>query len=44
MLSRWPISLGQLKAGDNSEKKTLKWDKVIIVFFVSFKKTNQNNL
>ena len=37
MLSRLPVTLAQLKAGNNSEKAT-------IVFFISFKKINQNNL
>ena len=39
MLSRLPISLAQLKAGNSSEKL-----KTIIVFFVSFKEIIQNNL
>ena len=39
MLSRLPISLAQLKVGNNSEK--LKNE---IVFFVLVKKVNQNNL
>ena len=41
MLSRLPLSLAQLKAGNNSEK--LK-NEVGQLFFVSFKKINQNNL
>ena len=43
ILSRLPISLSLLKAGNNS-KKTWKWNKTILVFFVSLKKINQNNL
>ena len=42
MLSRLPISLAQLKAGNNSEK--LKWNKTTIIFFVSFKEVIQCNL
>ena len=38
-LSRLPITLAQLKAGDSSEK--LKNE--VIIFFVSLKKINQNN-
>ena len=37
MLSRLPVTLAQIKAGNNSEKAT-------IVFFRSFKRINQNNL
>ena len=36
MLSRLPITLAQLNAGNNSKK--------LIVFFVPLKKINQNNL
>ena len=43
MIRRLPITLAQLKAGNNSEK-TLKWNKTTIVFFVLFKKINKNNL
>ena len=39
MISKLPISLAQLKAGDNSEK--LK-NEITAVLFVSFKKINQN--
>ena len=38
MLNRLPISLAQLKAGNNSKNQTT------IVFFVLFKKANQNKL
>ena len=42
MPSRLPITLAQLKAGNNSQK-TYKSNQAIIVFFVPFKKINQNN-
>ena len=43
MLGRLPISLAQLKAGNNSEK--LKNEiRQLLYFFVSFQKINQNNL
>ena len=42
MLSKLPISLAQLKAGNNSEK--LKNEMKIIVFLVHIKKAKQNNL
>ena len=38
MLSRLPITLAQLKAGNNLEKFKNE------IFFVSFKKLNQNSL
>ena len=37
MLSRLPISLAQLEAGNNS-KKTKKQNKAIIIFSLAFKK------
>ena len=43
MLSRLPITLAQLKAENNSEKLKNEIRKITI-FFVSLKKTNQNNL
>ena len=43
MVSRLPISLAKLKAGDNSEKLK-KWNETIIIFFVHIKKTYKNNL
>ena len=42
MLSRLPITLAQLKAGNNSEK--LKKNQAIIVFFVQIKKTYKATL
>ena len=39
MLNRLSITLAQLKAGNNSEKT-----QATVVFFVPFKKINQNNL
>ena len=50
ILSRLPISLAQLKAENNSEKrkkerqKERQKKKATIVFFISFRKINQNNL
>ena len=41
MLSRLPVTLAQLKA---EFTKTCKWNQATIVFFVPFKKINQNNL
>ena len=43
MLRRLPICLAQLKA-ENDLEKNLKWNKTTIVFFILFKKVNQNNL
>ena len=43
MLSGLPISLAQLNAENNS-KKTQKWNKTIIVFFVEIKTTYKNHL
>ena len=43
MPSRLQITLAQLKTGNNSQK-TYKWNQATIVFFVPFKKLNQNNL
>ena len=43
MLSKLPISLAQLKAGNDSEKQK-KRNKAAIVFFASLKTFNQNNL
>ena len=43
MLSRLPISLAQLKAGNNSEKLKNEIKKTI-VFFVQIKKTYKTNL
>ena len=43
MLNRLPISLVQLKAGNNS-KKLKKFNKTPIVFSVPFKKTYKTNL
>ena len=43
MLSRLPITLALLKAGNNSQK-IKKRNQTTIVFFVPFKKVNQNNL
>ena len=40
MIRRLPVSLAQMKAESNSEKI----NKTTIVFFISFKKTKQNNL
>ena len=40
MGSKLSISLVQLKAGNNSEKLI----RTTIIFFVSFKKVNRNNL
>ena len=37
MLNRLAITLAQLKAGNNSEKR-IRWNKTIIVLFLSFKK------
>ena len=42
MFSRLPITLAQLKAGNNSQKP-YKWNQTTIEFFVPFKKINQNN-
>ena len=42
MLSRLPITLAQLKTGNNLQK--LKWNQATIVFFVPLKKIDQNNL
>ena len=43
MLSRLPISLAQLKAGNNSQKLK-KRNQTTIVFFVLFKKTDKATL
>ena len=43
MLSRLPISLAQLEAGNNS-KKTKKRNKAIIIFSLLFKKYNQASM
>ena len=43
MLSRLPIALAQLKAGNNSEKLK-KQNQAIIVFFVQIKKTYKATL
>ena len=43
MPNRLQITLAQLKTGNNSQK-TYKWNQATIVFFVPFKKLNQNNL
>ena len=43
MLSRLPLTLAQLKAGNNLEKLK-KWHKTTIVFFVSLKKIDKNSL
>ena len=43
MLSRLPITLAQLKAGNNSEKLKKK-NQATIVLFVQIKKQQQNNL
>ena len=43
MLSRLPISLAQLEAGNNS-KKTKKRNKAIIIFSLLFKKYNQASI
>ena len=43
MLSRLPITLAQLKAGNNSEKLKNE-NKATIVFFVQFKKAYKANL
>ena len=43
MLSRLPISLAQLEAGNNS-KKTKKQNKAIIIFSLLFKKYNQASI
>ena len=43
MLSRLPITLAQLKAGNNSEKLKNE-NKATIVFFVKFKKAYKANL
>ena len=42
-LSRLPITLAQLKAGNSSEKLK-KWNKTTTIFFVLFKKLDKNNL
>ena len=42
MLSRLPISLEELKAGNNSEKLK-KRNQVTIIFFVQIKKTDKTN-
>ena len=42
MLSRLPITLAQLKAGNNSEK--FKKNQAIIVFFVQIKNTYKATL
>ena len=46
MLSRLPISLAQLKAGNDSQKlkNDLRKNETTTVFFVLFKKFIQNNL
>ena len=44
MLSRLPITLAQVKAGNNSEKLKNEIRQLLYSFFVSFKKNNQNNL
>ena len=43
MLSRLPISLAQLEAGNNS-KKTKKQNKAIIIFSLLFQKYNQASI
>ena len=43
MPGRLPITLPQLKAGNNSQK-SYKWNQTTIAFFVPFKRFNQNNL
>ena len=43
MLSRLPISLAQLEAGNNS-KKTKNRNKATIIFSVPFKKNNQASI
>ena len=43
MLSKLPISLAQLNAGNNSEKSKNEIQ-VIIMFFVQIKKTYKTNL
>ena len=43
MLNRLPISLAQLKAGNNSEKLK-KRNQAIIIFFAQIKKTYKTNL
>ena len=44
MLSRLPISLAQLKGGNNSEKLFKKWNQATSAFFIPFKKIDPKNL